>query len=97
MLTFSKFYPKIDSFAPLLLNIRFVSKLYRQNVRIPMGTNCASSFFYERDTKFLTKEKRFDMTDALYLTSRYSDDLLVGNIHFEQMFHRKYPAEPQLN
>ena len=47
--------------------IRFGSKLYTQNVGIPMGTNCAppplvADFFlfcYERDfMKSLTKEKR---------------------------------------
>ena len=44
--------------------IRFGSKLYRQNVGIPMGTNCAPLvaklflFCYERDfMKSLTKEK----------------------------------------
>ena len=48
--------------------IRFVSKLYRQNVGIPMGTNCAPlvadlfQFCYERNfMKSLTKEKRYDL------------------------------------
>ena len=88
--------------------IRFGSKLYRQNVGIPMGTNCAPLvadlflFCYERDfMKFLTKEKRYDMIDmidAFNSTSRYLDDLLnIDNIHFEQMVHRIYPAELQLN
>ena len=43
--------------------IRFISKLYRQNVGIPMGTKCAPHvadlflFCYERDCmKSLTKE-----------------------------------------
>ena len=48
--------------------------------------------------KALTKEKRYDLKDALNSTSRYLDDLLnIGNIHFEHMVHRIYPAEPQLN
>ena len=55
-----------DALIYLLDNIyiRFYSKLYRQNVGIPMGTNCATLvadlflFCYERDfMKSLTKEK----------------------------------------
>ena len=63
--------------------IRFGSKLYRQNVGIPMGTNCAPLvadqflFCYERDfIKSLTKEKRYDLIDSFNSTSRYLDDLL---------------------
>ena len=85
--------------------IRFGSKLYRQNVGIPMGTNCAPLvadlflFCYERDfMKSLTKEKRYDLIDAFNSTSRYLDDLLyIDNIHFEHMVHRIYTAELQLN
>ena len=85
--------------------IRFGSKLYKQNVGIPMGTNCAPLvadlflFCYERDfMKSLTKEKRYDLIDAFNSTSRYLDDLLnIDNIHFEYMVHRIYPAELQLN
>ena len=70
-----------------------------------MGTKCAPLvadlflFCYERDfMKSLTKEKRYVMIDAFNLTSRYLDDLLnIDNIHFEQMVHRIYPAELQLN
>ena len=48
--------------------------------------------------KSLTKEKRYDMIDAFNSTSRYLDDLLnIDDIHFEQMVHRIYPAELQLN
>ena len=75
--------------------IRFGSKLYRQNVGIPMGTNCAPLvadiflFCYERDfMKSLTKEKRYDLIDAFNSTSRYLDDLLNrDNIHFEHMIN----------
>ena len=85
--------------------IRFGSKLYRQNVGIPMGTNCAplvADLFllcYERDfMKSLTKEKWHDLIDAFNSTSRYLDDLLnIDNIQFEHMVHRIYPAELQLN
>ena len=96
-----------DALIYLLDNIyiRFGSKLYRQNVGIPMGTNCAPLvadlflFCYERDfMKSLTKEKRFDLIDAFNSTSRYLDDLLnIDNIHFEHMVHRIYPTELQLN
>ena len=38
------------------------------------------------------------MIDTYNSTSRYLDDLLNNdNIHFEQMVHRIYPAELQLN
>ena len=48
--------------------------------------------------KSLTKEKQYDLIDAFNSTSRYLDDLLnIGNIHFEHMVHRIYPAELQLN
>ena len=96
-----------DALIYLLDNIyiRFGSKLYRQNVGIPMGTNCAplvADLFllcYERDfMKSLTKENRYDMIDAFNSTSRYLPNLLnIDNIHFEHMVHRIYPAELQLN
>ena len=48
--------------------------------------------------KSLTKKKRYDMINAFNSTSRYLDDLLnIDNIHFEQMVHRIYPVELQLN
>ena len=48
--------------------------------------------------KSLTKEKRYDMIDAFNSTFRYMDDLLsIDNIHFEQIVHRIYPDELQLN
>ena len=76
--------------------IRFGSKLYRQNVGIRMGTNCAPLvadlflFCYERDfMKSITKQKRYDLIDAFNSTSRYVDDLLnINNIHFEHMVNR---------
>ena len=68
-----------------------------------METKCAPLvadlflFCYQRDfTTSLTKEKRYDMIDAF--NSRYLDGLLnIDNIRFEQMVHRIYPAELQLN
>ena len=85
--------------------IRFGSKLYRQNVGIPFGSNCVPLvadlflFFYERDfMKSLTKEKRYGMTYDFNSTSRYLDDLLnIDTIHFKQIVHRIYTAELQLN
>ena len=48
--------------------------------------------------KSLTGENQYDMIDAFNSTSRYLDDLLnIDNIYFEQMVHRIYPAELQLN
>ena len=48
--------------------------------------------------KSFTKGKRYDIIDAFNSTSRYLDDILkIDNIHFEQMVHRIYPAELQLN
>ena len=49
--------------------------------------------------KSLTEENQYDMIDAFSIqTSRYLDDLLnIDNIYFEQMVHRIYPAELQLN
>ena len=48
--------------------------------------------------KSLTEEKQYDIIDAFNSTSRYLDDLLnIDNIYFEQMVHRIYSAELQLN
>ena len=48
--------------------------------------------------KSLTKYKRYGVIDAFNSTSRYLDDLLnIDTIHLEQMVHRIYPAELQLN
>ena len=85
--------------------IRLESKLYRHNVGIPIGTNCAPLvadlflFCYEKDfLKSLTKEKRYALIYAFNSTSRYLDDLLnIDNIHVKHMVHRIYPVELQLN
>ena len=92
----------IDAFTYLLDNIyiRFSSKLYRQNVRIPMRTNCVPLLLICFCSAMIgtTKEKRYDLIDAFNSTSRYLDDLLnIDNIHFEHMVHRIYPVELQLN
>ena len=44
------------------------------------------------------KGKQYDMIDAFNSTSRYLEDLLnIDNIYIEQMVHRIYPGELQLN
>ena len=87
-----------------IIFIRFGSKLYRQTIGIPMGTNCAPLvadlvlFCYERDfMKSLSRENQADMIEAFNSTLRYLDDLLdVDNIYFDQMVDCIYPTELQL-
>ena len=62
--------------------IRFGTKLYRQIVGIPMGTNCAPLvadlflFCYERDfMTSLSDVKQAVIIEAFKSTSRYLDDL----------------------
>ena len=69
-----------DALYYLLDNIfvRFGSKLYRQIVGIPMGTNCAPLiadlflFCYERD--YLSNNNPTDIIEAFNSTSIYLDD-----------------------
>ena len=85
--------------------IRFGTKLYRQIVGIPMGTNCNPLvadlvlFCFERDfMKNLSSDNQADIIKALNLTSRYLDDLLnIDNSYFEGMVNQIYPPELQLN
>ena len=85
--------------------IRFGSKLYRQIVGIPMGTNCAPLvadlflFCYERDFMLsLSEGNQSDVIEAFNSTSRYLDDLLnIDNNFFDSMVNRIYPSELQLN
>ena len=85
--------------------IRFGTKLYRQIVGIPMGTNCAPLvadlflFCYERDfMTSLSDVKQAEILKAFIPTSRYYDDLLnIDNPYFEGMVNRIYPPELQLN
>ena len=85
--------------------IRFGSKLYRQIVGIPMGTNSAPLvadlflFFYERDFMLsLSYNNQADIIEAFNSTSRCLDDLLnIDNPYFEQMVGQIYPTEHQLN
>ena len=85
--------------------IRFGSKLYRQIVGIPMGTNCAPLvadlflFCYERDLMLSLSDNNItDIIEAFNSTSRYLDDLLnIDNPYFEQMVCQIYATELQLN
>ena len=85
--------------------IRFGSKLYKQIVGIPMGTNCAPLvadlflFCYERDFMLsLSDNNQTDIIEAFNSTSRYLDDSLnIDNLYFEQMVGQIYPTELQLN
>ena len=80
---------KFRGFMTFLLDnifIRLGTKLYRQVVGIPMGTNCAPLvadlflFCYERDFMMsLSDDKQADVIDAFNTTSRYLDDILNIN------------------
>ena len=85
--------------------IRFGSKLYRQIVGIPMGTNCAPLvpdlilFCYEGDFMLSRSEdNQSDVIEAFNSTSWYLDDLLnVDNNFFDSMVNRIYTSELQVN
>ena len=85
--------------------IRFGSKLYRQIVGIPTGTNCAPHvadlflFCYERDFMLsLSDNSQTGVVEAFNSTSRYLDGLLcVESPCFEQVVGRMCPAELQLS
>ena len=90
----------------LLDNIRFGTKLYRQIVDIPMGTNCAPLvadlflFCYEKEFMMsLSADKDKDAgIQAFNSTSRYLDDLLnIDNTYFDGIAEQIYPSELQLN
>ena len=96
-----------DALTFLLDNIfiRCDTKLYRQVVGIPMGTNCAplvaniSMFCYERDFMMsLSGDKQAGVTDAFNTTSRYLDDILnINYVYFDNMVRQIYPSKLQLN
>ena len=95
-----------DALVYLLDNIfRLGTRLYRQTIGIPMGTNCTPLvadlflFCYERDfIKFLSRDNQADIVEAFNSTSKYLNDLLnIDNIYFDQMVDRIYPTELQLN
>ena len=70
--------------------IRFGTKLYRQIVGMPMGTNCSPLvadlflFCFERDfMKDLSSNNQADVIKAFNSTSRYLDDLLWRKTSFK--------------
>ena len=85
--------------------IRFDTKLFRQIVSIPMGTNCAPLvadlflFCYERDFMMpLSVENQSEIIEAFSSTSRYLDDLLnIDNTYIDGLISQIYPQELQLN
>ena len=85
--------------------IRFGTKLYRQIVGIPMGTNCAPLVVdlflvcYEREFMMsLTANKDAELIEAFNSTSRYFDDLLnIDNTYFDGMVKQIYQSELQFN
>ena len=85
--------------------IRLGSKIYRQIVGIPMGTNCTPLvadlflFCYERDFMLsLSDKNQTDIIEAFNSTYKYLDDLLnIDSPYFEQMVGQIYPAELQLH
>ena len=85
--------------------IRFGTKLYRQIVGIPIGTNCAplvaDLFLFCNERDFMTSlsdVKQAEIIEAFKSTFRYLDDLLnIDNRYFEGMVNRIYPPELQLN
>ena len=85
--------------------IRFGTKLYRQVVGIPMGTNCAPVvadlflFCYEKDFMMsLYDDKQADVIDAFNTTSRYLDGILnINDVYFVNMVGQIYSSELKLN
>ena len=82
--------------------IRFGTKLFRQTVGIPMGTNCAPLaadlflFCYERDFMMsLSVENQSEIIEAFSSTSRYLDDLLnIDNTYFDGLISQIYTPLP---
>ena len=80
--------------------IRLGTKLYRQVVGIPMGTNCAPLiadlflFCYERDFMMSLSDDK----QAFNTTSRYLYDILnIKYVYYDTMVSQIYPSELQLN
>ena len=85
--------------------VRFASKLYRQIVRIPMGTSFAplvADLFllcYSRDFMMsLSDDNQSEVIESFNSTSRYLDDILnIDNTFFDSMVHYINLSELQLN
>ena len=78
--------------------IRFGTKLFRQFVGIPMGTNFAPLvtdlflFCHERDFMMsLSVKNQSEIIEAFSSTSRYLDDLLnIDNTYFDDLISKIY-------
>ena len=80
--------------------IRFGTKLYRQVVGIPMGTNCVPLvadlflFCYEKGFKMsLSDDKQADIIDDFNTTSRCLDDILNINNVILTLWYAKYTLQ----
>ena len=74
---------------PVDIYIRFGTKLYRQIIGIPMGTNCAPLvadlflFCYEKDFMMsLSGVKQAEIIEAFKSTSRYLDGIRTLRPHY---------------
>ena len=71
--------------------IQFGTRVYRQDVGIPMGTNCAHLtadlflFCYEMDFR-MSLDKHANIIEAFNTASRYLDDILnINNFYLDNM------------
>jgi hypothetical protein len=91
----------------LIDNIFFTvgSKIFRQNIGIPMGTDCApfmaNLFLHFHEDKCISSKrpKEWRMCQLLSHNHRYIDDMIVLNAHdaFDQVKDDIYPPELVLN
>ena len=82
--------------------IRFGSKLYRQIVGIPMGSNCApfvaDYFLFRSEGIYFSDNNQFDVIEEFNSLSRYLNGFLNNiNPYFEQMVGQIYSTALQLN
>ena len=81
--------------------IQFGTKVYKQVVGIPIGTNSSPLvsdlflFCYERNFMMsLSDDKQADVIDAFNTSSRYLNDILnINNVYFDNMVSQIYPSE----
>ena len=96
---------KLSTFSYTIFILDLGSKLYRQIVGIPMGTNCSplvADLFCSvmRETSCCPFQSITNLVlfEAFNSTSRYLDDLLnIDNNFFDIMVSRIYSSELQLN
>ena len=81
--------------------VRFGGQLFRQMVRIPLGTNCepllADLLFYSYENEFLDKlikDSKRKLARKLNLSYRYTDDLIsFNNTRFKEFISNIYPQK----